>query len=132
MEAMIKVSAGELVDKITILDIKKSKIKDPKKLIKVKEELEMLRETLNSLLGDNLQKRQKLNPLKSRLKSINVKLWNIENEIRLLEAKKDFGQAFVKLSRSVYLTNDKRSETKAEINKVLGSTLLEVKQYTEY
>lgn len=132
MEATIKVSAGELVDKITILDIKKSKIKDPEKLVKVKEELEMLKETLNSLLGDNLQTRQKLNPLKSKLKSINIKLWNIENEIRLLEAKKDFGHAFVKLARSVYLTNDKRSETKAEINKVLGSTLLEVKQYTGY
>jgi peptidoglycan hydrolase CwlO-like protein len=133
MEAMIRVSAGELVDKITILEIKKSRIKDKMKLVHINKELDLLKNSLDEILKQNKSLTTKLTVLKKKLKAINTSLWDTENVIRGLEAKKDFGSKFIQYARSVYITNDKRSEVKAEINKLFGQGALnEVKQYTGY
>ena len=125
---LTEISAGELVDKITILEIKLVKIKDKENLLEINKEYESLKETknLNIKLTKNLEK------LIIQLKEINLKLWDIEDKKRICEKNKDFGQAFVDLSRSVYLNNDKRANIKSEINKILGSNIREIKKYANY
>ena len=121
------VSLGELVDKISILHIKNINIKDNEKLKLVKEELLLLNKTLNDHINsDDIQ--QYLNSLID----INSKLWVIEDDIRDCERNKLFDQKFIDLARSVYVTNDKRSKVKLEINKKFGSQIIEVKSYEQY
>ena len=125
---LTEISAGELLDKIAILEIKLVKIKDKENLLEINKEYESLKETknLNIKLTKNLEK------LIIQLKEINLKLWDIEDKKRICEKNKDFGQAFVDLSRSVYLNNDKRANIKSEINKILGSNIREIKKYVNY
>ena len=121
------VSLGELVDKISILHIKNINIKDNQKLKLVKEELLLLNKTLDDHINrDDIQ--QNLDSLID----INSKLWVIEDDIRDCERNKNFDQKFIDLARSVYFTNDKRSEIKLEINKKFGSQIIEVKSYEKY
>lgn len=121
------VSLGELVDKISILHIKNTNIKDNEKLLLVKEELSLLQQTLNDHVnGDQIK------PFLDSLIDINSKLWVIEDDIRDCERDKNFDQKFIDLARSVYFTNDKRSEIKLEINKKFGSKIVEVKSYEKY
>ena len=121
------VSLGELVDKISILHIKNINIKDDEKLKLIREELELLNQTLNK----HIKKNDIQNYLDSLIE-INSRLWVIEDDIRDCERNKKFDQTFIDLARSVYFTNDKRSELKLEINKKFGSKIVEVKSYEEY
>ena len=121
------VSLGELVDKISILHIKNINIKDDDKLKLIREELELLNQTLKK----HIKKNDIQNFLDSLIE-INSKLWVIEDDIRDCERNKKFDQTFIDLARSVYFTNDKRSEVKLEINKKFGSKIIEVKSYEEY
>ena len=123
----IPVSLGELVDKISILHIKNINIKDDEKLKLIREELELLNQTLNK----HIKKNDIQNYLDSLIE-INSKLWVIEDDIRDCERNKKFDQTFIDLARSVYFTNDKRSEVKLEINRKFGSKIIEVKSYEEY
>ena len=132
MNAAILVSPGELLDKITILEIKKSRIKQKEKLVAVNRELKLLKITLAEMLKYNKKLTVKLSTEKKKLKAVNVKLWDIENRIRGKEAKGKFDKEFITLARSVYITNDKRSEIKNSINKLFGSSIHEVKQYRSY
>ena len=125
---LTEISAGELLDKITILEIKLVKIKDKENLLEINKEYESLKETKNS----NIKLTKNLEKLIIQLKEINLKLWGIEDKKRICEKNKDFGQAFVDLSRSVYLNNDKRANIKSEINKILGSNIREIKKYANY
>ena len=125
---LTEISAGELLDKIAILEIKLVKIKDKENLLEINKEYESLKETENS----NIKLTKDLEKLIIQLKEINLKLWNIEDKKRICEKNKDFGQAFVDLSRSVYLNNDKRANIKSEINKILGSNIREIKKYVNY
>ena len=125
---LTEISAGELLDKLSILEIKLNKIKDPSFLQEVKKEYDILNKTKNN----NISSSDKIDILYKNLKKINEKLWKIENEIRLCEKNSDFNDKFVQLARNVYFENDKRAKIKLEINKVLGSNIKEVKQYTEY
>ena len=121
------VSLGELVDKISILHIKNINIKDEEKLKLIREELELLNQTLSKHIKNN-----DIQNYLDSLIEINSKLWVIEDDIRDCERKKKFDQTFIDLARSVYFTNDKRSEVKLEINKKFGSKIIEVKSYEEY
>ena len=121
------VSLGELVDKISILHIKNINIKDNEKLKLIREELELLNQTLNKYIKNN-----DIQNYLDSLIEINSKLWVIEDDIRDCERNKKFDQTFIDLARSVYFTNDKRSEVKLEINKKFGSKIIEVKSYEEY
>ena len=121
------VSLGELVDKISILHIKNNNIKDNEKLLLVKEELSLLQQTLNDHVNSD-----QIKPFLESLIDINSKLWVIEDDIRDCERDKNFDQKFIDLARSVYFTNDKRSEIKLEINKRFGSKIVEVKSYEKY
>ena len=125
---LTEISAGELLDKIAILEIKLVKIKDKENLLEINKEYESLKETKNS----NIKLTKNLEKLIINLKEINLKLWDIEDKKRICEKNKDFGQAFVDLSRSVYLNNDKRANIKSEINKILGSNIREIKKYVNY
>ena len=125
---LTEISAGELLDKIAILEIKLVKIKDKENLLEINKEYESLKETKNS----NIKLTKNLEKLIIQLKEINLKLWDIEDKKRICEKNKDFGQAFVDLSRSVYLNNDKRANIKSEINKIFGSNIREIKQYANY
>ena len=125
---LTEISAGELLDKITILEIKLVKIKDKENLLEINKEYESLKEAKNS----NIKLTKNLEKLIIQLKEINLKLWDIEDKKRICEKNKDFGQAFVDLSRSVYLNNDKRANIKSEINKMLGSNIREIKKYANY
>ena len=116
---LTEISAGELLDKIAILEIKLVKIKDKENLLEINKEYESLKETKNS----NIKLTKNLEKLIIHLKEINLKLWDIEDKKRICEKNKDFGQAFVDLSRSVYLNNDKRANIKSEINEILGSNI---------
>ena len=122
---LTEISAGELLDKISILEIKLNNIKDKEKLIEVNKEYKSLEETrkLNIDITENLQK------LVNQLSEINLKLWNIEEEKRMCEKNSDFGDSFIKLARNVYISNDKRAKIKSDINKLLGSNIKEVKSY---
>ena len=129
MEIQINISVGELIDKITILQIKKEKIANLEKLKKVSYELELLENSLNSF---ETSKTAELKNLMNELKKINQKLWKIEDDIRLLEKNKKFDDNFIKLARSVYITNDERFEVKNKINKLFSSEIEEVKSYEKY
>ena len=125
---LVEVSAGELLDKLSILDIKKNKIDDPISLKHINNEYNILKlEYDKKVKSDN-----KINELYNSLKNINSKIWLIEYEKRLCEKKSDFGDNFIKLSRDVHFLNDKRAKLKLEINNYTGSNILEVKKYTSY
>ena len=121
------ISLGELVDKISILIIKKNNISDSIKLEYVTKELEFLQKTLKKYISEN-----EINEFLQKLVNINSKLWNIEDDIRECERNKLFDQTFIDLARSVYFTNDERAKVKNNINKTFGSELVEVKSYEEY
>ena len=121
----VPVSWGELVDKITILEIKSERMEDPVKLANVTRELWLLNVRLGAAAADIL-------PLKLKLKAINGSLWEIEDEIRDCERAKDFGPRFIELARAVYITNDERADVKRAINHALSSELIEEKSYRPY
>ena len=121
------ISLGELVDKISILMIKKKNISDIIKLQHVNKELEFLQKTLKKYISED-----EINKFLLKLVNINSKLWDIEDDIRECERKKLFDQTFIDLARSVYFTNDERAKVKNDINKTFGSELVEVKSYEEY
>jgi len=121
------ISLGELVDKISILIIKKKNISDSIKLEHVTKELDFLQKTLKEYISED-----KINKFIQQLININSKLWKIEDDIRECERKKIFDQTFIDLARSVYFTNDERAKVKNDINKTFGSELVEVKSYEEY
>lgn len=125
----IKISSGELIDRLTILEIKISKIKDNGKLYILKKEYDELNSHYQKL---HIKYGKKIDILKKNLSNLNLKLWNTENFIRKHEAHKDFGEKFIKLARTVYITNDKRSKLKNKINILTSSSLREVKQYSDY
>ena len=125
---LVEVSVGELLDKISILEIKQEKIKDTEKLKFIEKELTILKDQLNN----NIKSDQKLNELFVKLKKINAKLWIIEDDKRQCEKDKDFTEKFIKLSRDVHFLNDKRSKIKLEINNITGSKIKEIKEYTNY
>ena len=122
---LTEISAGELLDKISILEIKLDNIKDKEKLIEINKEYKSLEETKKS----NIEINENLQKLTDQLKQINLKLWDIEEEKRICEKNSDFGEKFIQLSRNVYLNNDKRAKIKSDINKLLGSNIKEVKSY---
>jgi hypothetical protein len=125
---LTEISAGELLDKISILEIKLDKIKDKGSLLEINKEYTSLSETKNS----NISITKDLENLTKQLKETNTKLWSIEDEKRMCEKNKDFGKKFIELARSVYLNNDKRAKIKSEINKLLGSNIKEIKKYINY
>ena len=125
---LVEVSVGELLDKISILEIKKDKIKDPEKLEYIKDELSILKyEFKNNIKSDS-----KVDKLYQNLKIINARLWNIEDDKRKCEKEKDFTENFIKLSRDVHILNDDRAKIKLEINNHTGSKIKEIKEYTSY
>ena len=125
---LVEVSIGELLDKISILEIKQEKIKDPEKLQFINEEHSILKDQLNS----NVKYDQKLTELFETLKQINAKLWVIEDDKRQCEKEKDFSDTFIKLSRDIHFLNDDRAKIKLEINNHTGSKIREIKEYTSY
>jgi hypothetical protein len=125
---LVEISVGELLDKISILKIKKEKIKDTDKLKFVDDEYNILKDQLDK----NIKVDNKLNELFDSLKNVNSKLWIIEDEKRLYEKNSDFGKKFVKVSRDIHFLNDERSKIKLEINNYTGSKIKEIKQYTSY
>ena len=125
---IVEVSIGELLDKISILEIKQDKIKDPEKLKFINNEYSILKDQLKK----NVKSDDKLNNLYQSLKEINTKLWVIEDDKRQCEKDKDFGEKFIKLSRDVHFLNDDRAKIKLEINNLTGSAIKEIKEYTNY
>ena len=125
---LVEVSVGELLDKISILEIKQEKIKDLEKLKFINKEHSILKDQLNN----NVKSDQKLNELFESLKEINAKLWIIEDDKRQCEKEKDFTETFIKLSRDVHFLNDDRAKIKLEINNHTGSVIKEIKEYTSY
>jgi len=125
---LVEVSVGELLDKISILEIKKEKIKDPEKLKFINDEYSILKDQLNK----NVKSDEKLDNLFQSLKGINAKLWVIEDDKRLCEKNSDYGEKFIKLSRNVHFLNDDRAKIKLDINNHTGSKIKEIKQYTSY
>ncbi len=125
---LVEVSVGELLDKISILEIKKEKIKDSQKLNFINDEYNVLKEQLNN----NVKSDEKLQRLFKSLKEINAKLWIIEDDKRMCEKDSNFGEKFIKLSRDVHFLNDERANIKLEINNLTGSKIKEIKEYTSY
>lgn len=125
---LVEVSVGELFDKISILEIKKDKIKDEEKLKYIVDEYNLLKEQMVYKVKLN----EKLSGLFDALKDINSKLWVIEDDKRLCEKNSDFGEKFIKLSRDIHFLNDKRASIKLEINNQTGSKIKEIKEYTSY
>ena len=125
---IVEVSIGELLDKISILEIKQEKIKDPEKLKFINNEHSILKDQLEK----NIKSDEKINNLYLSLKDINAKLWVIEDDKRQCEKDKNFGEKFVKLSRDVHFLNDDRAKIKLEINNHTGSKIKEIKEYTSY
>ena len=125
---LVEVSVGELLDKISILEIKQEKIKDTEKLNYINEEHSILKDQLNN----NVKSDKKLTELFESLKKINAKLWVIEDDKRQCEKDKDFTDTFIKLSRDVHFLNDDRAKIKLEINNHTGSKIKEIKEYTSY
>ena len=123
-----EISAGELLDKISILEIKLDKIKNKNSLEEINKEDKVLKEAKNL----NINLTEKVKQLCEEIKEVNLNLWNIEDELRICEKRKDFGEKFTELARGVYLNNDKRSKIKSEINKILGSNIKEIKLYADY
>ncbi len=125
---LVPVSPGEMLDKITILEIKSERMSDPEKLANVRVELALLKETwAQAVQADEVVRR-----LHDALKEINEKLWEIEDDIRDKERVREFDQRFIELARSVYFTNDRRSQIKKELNLHLGSQIIEEKSYKDY
>ena len=125
---LVEVSVGELFDKISILEIKKDKIKDEEKLKYIVDEYNLLKEQML----DKVKLNEKLSGLFDALKDINSKLWVIEDDKRLCEKNSNFGEKFIKLSRDIHFLNDKRASIKLEINNQTGSKIKEIKEYTSY
>ncbi|MDC0617313.1 DUF6165 family protein [Candidatus Pelagibacter ubique] len=125
---LVEVSVGELLDKISILEIKQEKIKDPEKLKFIIDEHNILKNQLDN----NVKSDEKLNTLFKSLKDINAKLWVIEDDKRLCEKNSDFTEKFIKLSRDVHFLNDDRAKIKLEMNNHTGSKIKEIKEYTSY
>ena len=125
---LVEVSVGELLDKISILEIKKEKIKDSEKLKFINDEYEVLKDQLDK----NVKSNEKIDKLFQTLKEINSKLWVIEDDKRLCEKNSDFSEKFIKLSRDVHFLNDNRAKIKLEINHHTGSKIKEIKKYTTY
>ena len=125
---MIPISPGELIDKLTILEIKLQEIKDHDKLKNIEIEYNFLTDIVNQTVGD----RNNINKLRDDLKKVNIALWNIEDDIRACERSNDFGDRFIELARSVYINNDTRAVIKKNINTELGSLLVEEKSYEKY
>ena len=123
-----EISAGELLDKMSILEIKLEKIKDKNDLYEINKEYKVLKEVRNL----NIKSTDEIEQLFKEIKVVNLELWNIEDKIRICEKNKDFSETFIDLSRGVYLTNDKRAQIKSTINKRLGSNIKEIKQYVKY
>jgi hypothetical protein len=123
-----EISAGELLDKMSILEIKLDKVKNIDSQKEINKEYASLKKTKNS----NIILSEEINQLYKEIKQINLELWNIEDKIRVCEKNKDFGKDFIELARSVYVTNDKRFKIKSEINKLTGSNINEIKQYVDY
>ena len=125
---LTEISAGELLDKISILEIKLEKIKDKENLQEINKEYK----SLNVSKKSHLKVTPDIQNLISQLKDVNMKLWSIEDEKRICEKNKDFSEKFIELARNVYINNDKRAKIKSEINKLLGSNIKEVKKYVNY
>ena len=125
---LVEVSVGELLDKISILEIKQEKIKDLEKLKFINDEHSILKDQLDN----NVKSDEKLNTLFQSLKDINAKLWVIEDDKRQYEKEKDFTEKFIKLSRDVHFLNDDRAKIKLKINNLTGSKIKEIKEYTSY
>jgi len=125
---LVEVSVGELLDKISILEIKKDKIQDPEKLRFISEEHAILKDQLEQ----NVKSDKKLNDLFKSLKEINARLWVIEDDKRVCEKNKNFGETFIKLSRNVHFLNDDRAKIKLEMNIHSGSKIKEIKEYVKY
>ena len=125
---LVEISVGELLDKISILEIKKEKIKDPEKLKFINDEYKVLKDQLDK----NVKSDEKIDKLFQSLKEINAKLWIIEDDKRLCEKNSDFSEKFIKLSRDVHFLNDDRGKIKLEINNHTGSKIKEIKKYTSY
>ena len=123
-----EISAGELFDKISILEIKLDKVKNENNLKIINKEYKSLKESQDS----NIETTEKTKKLYDEIKEINLKLWDIEDNIRICEKNKDFGKKFIELAKLVYITNDQRSKTKSKINELLGSNIKEIKQYEDY
>ena len=123
-----EVSAGELLDKISILEIKLEKINDKNKQVELKKEYKILKENQNS----TIKLEEETKDLFKSLKNVNLKLWDIEDRLRICEKNKDFGKKFIEFAREVYFNNDRRSKIKSEINKISGSNIKEIKQYVNY
>jgi hypothetical protein len=123
-----EISAGELLDKISILEIKLKKIKNKANQEKINKEYKILKKVQNS----SIEVTEKLKTLFKKIKEVNQNLWDIEDKLRFCEKNKDFGKNFIELARGVYFNNDKRSKIKSEINKILMSNIKEVKEYVQY
>ena len=123
-----EISAGELLDKISILEIKLEKIKNKDSQKEIQKEYKILKEIQNS----SIELTDKIKDLLKSIKEVNLNLWDVEDKLRICEKKKDFGENFIKSAREVYFNNDKRSKIKSEINKILGSNIKEIKQYVSY
>ena len=123
-----EISSGELLDKISILEIKLKKIKDKENLKEINKEYTILKQSQNL----NIKLTNELKDLFDKLKKVNLNLWDIEDKLRICEKNKDFGEKFIELARGVYFNNDSRSKIKSEINKLLGSNIKEIKQYSNY
>ena len=128
IKILIQTSAGELVDKLTILEIKKEKISDTKSLEIIEKEYLSLKKSVK----ENLDLSDEINNLWAQLRKVNLKLWEIEDDIRLFEKNNSFDEKFIELARSVYKHNDNRAKIKSEINRLTGSDIKEIKQYTKY
>ena len=123
-----EISPGELLDKISILEIKLEKVKDKDRQKKIKNEYDILKKVQNS----SIEMSDKIKDLYRSVGNVNIKLWDIEDKIRICEQNKDFGKNFIELARGVYFNNDKRAELKNEINEILKSNIREIKQYINY
>lgn len=128
MNISVEVSTGEFLDKMSILQIKSERIQDPGKLSNINKELEILKKTW----AESPASQTDISTLMAELKTINESLWDIEDRIRIKESKAAFDEEFIELSRSVYITNDRRSDVKRQLNQALGSDLMEEKSYADY
>ena len=123
-----EISPGELLDKISILEIKLEKVKDKDRQKRIKNEYDILKKVQNS----SIEMSDKIKDLYRSVSNVNIKLWDIEDKIRICEQNKNFGENFIELARGVYFKNDERAKFKNEINEILGSNIREVKQYVDY
>ena len=125
---LTEISPGELLDKISILEIKLERVKDKDSQEKIKNEYDILKKTQNS----SIEMSDKIKDLYRSVSDVNIQLWDIEDKIRICEQNKDFGKNFIELARGVYFNNDKRAKLKNEINEILKSNIEEVKEYVDY